>query len=95
MRFGSSACGAAGRGFTRKDLVAVGGMKNRANTNRHNIHTKKGTEKQLAEVEAKIEKYLRELDENDSAEVDETKPSPEIVREILKHLNEKKEKTDR
>ncbi|MDR0819696.1 MAG: hypothetical protein LBN43_09030 [Oscillospiraceae bacterium] len=67
-------------------------MKIRANTSRRNIHTKKGTEKRLAEVEVKIEKYLCELDENDSAEVDETKPSQETVREILKHLNEKKEK---
>jgi transposase len=79
-------------GLYGKELVAADGTKIRANTNRHNIHTKKGTEKQLAEVEKKIEKYMATLEENDAAEVDETKPPPETVREILKHLNEKKDK---
>ncbi|GHU90508.1 transposase [Clostridia bacterium] len=78
-------------GLYGKELIAVDGTKIRANTNRSNIHTKKGTEKRIAETEAKIEKYMRELEENDNAETDETKPSPETVREILKHLNEKKE----
>jgi transposase len=81
-----------GEGLFGKELVAVDGTKIRANSSRRNIHSKKGTEKQLAETEAKIEKYMRELEENDDAEVDETKPSPETVREILKRLGEKKEK---
>ncbi|GHU46890.1 transposase [Clostridia bacterium] len=79
-------------GLYGKELVAVDGTKIRANTNRHNIHTKKGTEKQLVETNLKIEKYMHELEKNDNSEIDETKPSPETVRKILKHLNEKKEK---
>jgi transposase len=72
-------------GFYGKELVAVDGTKIRANTNRHNIYTKKGTEKQLAETDAKIEKYMRELEETDASEANETKVSADTVKSILKH----------
>jgi transposase len=81
----------AGEGLFGKELVAVDGTKIRANSSRHNIHTKKGTEKQLAEATAKIEKYMAALEENDDDEADETKLSSETVQAILKHLSEKKE----
>lgn len=76
-----------------KELVAVDGTKIRANANRHSIHTAKGTEKMLAAVEAKIEKYMKLLDETDaeeSEEIDGNNLSPETVKSILKHLDKKK-----
>lgn len=75
-----------------KKLVGVDGSKFRANTNRRNIHTRKGTEKELELIEKKIEKYMKELEESDATEADEPKVSPERVRDILKHLTEKKDK---
>jgi transposase len=80
----------AKQGLCDKELVAVDGTKIRANANRHSIHTAKGTEKMLSEVNEKIEKYLKLLDETDANERDETKPSAETVRSILAHLSEKK-----
>jgi len=75
-----------------KELEVVDGTKIRANSSRRSIHTRKGTEIELAALEAKIANYMRELDENDAAEQDEAKPSAEAVREALKQLTEKKEK---
>jgi len=72
--------------------VAVDGTKIRANANRKTIHSAKLTETKLAEVDEKIDKYLKLLDETDTAEIDETKVSPEVVVSILKHLNDKKDK---
>jgi transposase len=72
-------------------LVGVDGIKNRANNNRKHIHTKKGAETKLAEVEKKITGYMKALEENDDSEQSTDKPSPEVIGEILKHLNEKKD----
>jgi len=73
-----------------KELTAVDGSKFRANSSRKNIHTQKGVEKKITEVDKKIEKYMKELDDNDADQVDETKLSPEKIKEILKNLNNKK-----
>jgi transposase len=78
------------QGLYGQELEAVDGSKFRANANRRSIHAQKGTEKKLADVEKKIEKYMKELDENDKAEADAAKLSTEKIREILKKLNDKK-----
>lgn len=46
------------QGLYGKELVAVDGSKIRANSSRRNIHTQKGTEKELASVEKKISEYM-------------------------------------
>ena len=79
------------QGLYGKELVAVDGSKIRANTSRKNIHTQKGTEKKLSEVEKKISEYMNELEKNDASEADDAKLSPEAIREILQRLNEKKD----
>jgi len=79
------------QGLYGKKLVAVDGSKIRANSSRRNIHTQKGTEKELVSVEKKISEYMNELEENDVAEADEAKLSPDAVREILQRLNDKKD----
>ena len=80
------------QGLYGKELVAVDGTKTRANSSRKNIHTKRGTEKQLSEIERKISGYMNALETNDAEEPGETKASAETVREILKRLNEKKDR---
>ena len=79
------------QGLYGKELVAVDGSKIRANSSRWNIHTQKGTEKKLAEVEKKISEYMNALEENDKSEADEAKLSPDAIREILQRLNDKKD----
>ncbi|MDR1209260.1 MAG: hypothetical protein LBK41_02940 [Clostridiales bacterium] len=75
-----------------KELAAVDGSKIRANSSRRNIHTQKGTEKELASLEKKIGEYMNALEESDAAETDEVKLSPEAIHEILRRFNEKKDK---
>ncbi len=80
------------QGLYGKELVGVDGSKFRANSSRKNIHTQKGTEKELASVEKKIGEYMNALEENDAAEAGEAKLSPETIRSVLEHLNGKKDK---
>jgi len=79
------------QGLYGKELIGVDGSKIRANSSRRNIHTQKGTEKELASVEKKISEYMTELDKNDETEADEARLSKETIQEILKRLSEKKE----
>jgi len=74
-----------------RELGAVDGSKFRADSSRKNIHTKKGTERKLAELEKKINEYMSELETNDEAEQNEPKISKKAVADVLKRLNEKKE----
>lgn len=78
------------QGLYGKQVVAVDGVKIRANSSRKNIHTQKLTEKQLAEVEKKIGQYMAALEENDEAEKSDARPSPDAIQAALSHLNEKK-----
>jgi len=71
--------------------VAVDGTKIRANANRDSIHTAKLTEMKLAEVDIKINKYMKALDGADAKEAGELTVAPEVVMLILKRLNDKKE----
>jgi hypothetical protein len=73
-----------------RKLVAVDGTKTRANSSSKNIYSKKVIEKHLAETEKKIEKYMRELDENDVVEINEPRLSEKAVQETLKYLRTKK-----
>jgi len=72
--------------------VAVDGTKIRANANRSSIHTAKLTDMKLAEVDEKINKYMKLLDETDREESNEFTVSSETVKSILKHLNDKKDR---
>jgi transposase len=80
----------SGQGLYGKEVVAVDGTKIRANSSRKNIHTKNLTQKQLEQVEKKIDEYMAALDKNDQTDKDSARFSPDAVREALKLLNEKK-----
>lgn len=79
-------------GLYGENSVAVDGTKTRANANRNSIYTAKLTETRLIEVDEKIDKYIKVLDETDKEEADKPTISPETVKSILKHLAEKKDK---
>jgi transposase len=81
-----------GAGLYGEKSVAVDGTKMRANANRNSIHSAKLTETKLTEVDEKIDKYMKLLDKTDTEEANESAISPEVVKSILKHLNEKKDK---
>jgi hypothetical protein len=49
------------------------------------IFTRKGTEKQLANIEKKISEYMNEFEKNDIAETDEMRIDSSKVAEILKY----------
>lgn len=75
-----------------KELVAIDGSKFRAcNSKRNNYNTKK-LERHIKYINEKIEKYMQELDEGDTAEADDRKPDKEEVNRRLKELRERKEK---
>lgn len=73
-----------------RELVAVDGTKTRANSSAQNIYTEKLLKKQLEETNKRIRKYMKELDENDTAEANEHKLSEQAVKTALKCLREKK-----
>jgi hypothetical protein len=79
------------QGLYGREVVAVDGTKTRANISRWSIHTRKGTEKELASAEKKISGYMRALEENDAAEAGETGLSQAAVAGVLKRLKEKKD----
>ena len=79
------------QGLYGKDHEAIDSTKIRANASRKSIHSRKGTEKELISIEKKIEKYMKELEENDTIELEEAKVSEEKILEILKNLKDKKE----
>lgn len=79
------------QGLYGKELVAVDGTKIRANSSRHNIHTKNLTEKQLTELEKKIAEYMDALEAGDAAENEDAGVSSGAIREALARLSNKKE----
>lgn len=82
------------QGLYDKELIAVDGTKIRANSSRKNIFTKRSTEKELLSIDKKISEYINELEAADAAEENEVKLSPDTIKEILEHLNKKKENLD-
>jgi transposase len=72
--------------------ASVDSTKIRANANRHSVYTRQGTEALMRKVNEKIERYMKLLNESDAEEAEEPQISKASVREILKHLTEKKER---
>jgi len=77
------------QGLFGKELVAVDGSKFRANNSWKNIYTLESTKKLMEKVDAKIAKYIDELEKNDL--VDEEKVDSAAIAEALKRLDKKKD----
>ena len=74
------------------ELVAIDSSKFSAvNSKKRNFNEDK-LKKRLKEIDEKIDKYLKELEENDSVEPDTIPTNAEKLKEKIEHLKERKEK---
>ena len=73
------------------ELIAVDGSKFKASNSRDRMFSKTYLKNRLEKIDAHIEKYLNETDNNDKQEMKIEKISGEKVQEIINNLNTKKE----
>lgn len=78
-------------GLYGKELVAIDGSKFGAVNAKGNNYNHEKLEDKLRRIDEKLERYLRELDENDQAEVDSAKHSKEEIAAAILELTERKQ----
>ena len=76
------------------ELVAIDGSKFKAGNSRERNYTQRKLKALTKQTEAKIERYLQELDENDAQETDSEKLTKEELQEKIEWLKEHKRKYD-
>jgi transposase len=81
-------------GLYGKSVVGVDSTKVRANASRKSIHTRKGTEKQISNVEKEIERYMKALEVNEKREGSKRKVNVESIQKEIKRLKERKAKLE-
>jgi transposase len=75
-----------GLGLYGGELVAIDGSKFKAVNSRDRNYTERKVARLKQRAEAKIERYLQELDENDAQETDSEKPTAEELQEKIEWL---------
>lgn len=75
-----------------KELVAIDGSKFRASNSKKNNFNAKKIERHLKYLNEKIDKYLQELDEGDSAEACDQKPDAQKFQKLIEELQNRKQK---
>ena len=75
-----------------KELVAIDGSKFRACNSKRNNYSKKKLDRHIKYIDEKIDKYMRELDENDAGEASDRKPNAQEIQKRLQQLRDRKEK---
>lgn len=78
-------------GLFGKEMVAIDSSKFRASNSKKNNYSKKKLDRQLKHINEKINKYLKELDENDERESNDSELKPGDIKEIIKQLRSRKE----
>ena len=78
-----------GLGLYGGELVAIDGSKFKAVNSRDRNFTERKLKRLKQRAEAKIERYLQELDENDAHEIDSEKPTAEELREKIEWLKQR------
>lgn len=76
----------------QKELLAVDGSKFRAVNSKDNCYNAEILKKKLDRIDKHIAEYLKTMDENDTAEPEEKKLTPEQVKEAVKELRSRKAK---
>lgn len=76
----------------KKELLAIDGTKIRAVNSKENCYNSEVLEKKLSNIEEKLNDYLARLDESDKNEFDSEEISKEKINEVIRELNERKEK---
>lgn len=79
-------------GLFGKKTVAIDGSKFRASNSKRNNFNEKKLERHIKYLEEKIDSYIEELDNNDTAEEPVRTPTKDEVKEKIKQLRERKEK---
>jgi transposase len=79
-------------GLYKKELLAVDGSKFRAVNSKDNCYKAEILQKKLARIDEHIAEYLKQMDQNDSAEPDERKLTKEQINEAVKDLHSRREK---
>ena len=75
-----------------KELVAIDGSKFRACNAKRNNYSQKKLNKLLKQIDAKIDKYMDELDRGDALEASDRKISAEEINNRIQELKNRKEK---
>jgi transposase len=78
-----------GLGLYGGELVAIDGSKFKAVNSRDRNFTERKLKRLKQRAEAKIERYMQELDENDADERDSEKPTAEELREKIEWLKQR------
>ena len=78
--------------FFGGELLAIDGSKFKAVNSKHRNFTKSKLKKRLEEIDAKIDKYISELDAADQQEADCPKPTKEELTEKIEQLRERKDR---
>ena len=73
-----------------KETVAIDGSKFKASNSKKNNYNKKKLERQKKYLDEKIDRYLKELDENDELEKADRKPSAEEIEKRIEELKNRK-----
>lgn len=73
-------------GLYKRELLAVDGIKIRAQNSHDNCYTEEVLEKKIANIEEKLKKYLSELDDNDKEDNKSDDTSPEAVKKAISEL---------
>ena len=71
------------------ELVAIDGSKFRAVNSKRRNYSERKLRHTLAEIDAKIDSYLRQLDEADAAEADSTRPTATQLQEKIDQLKQR------
>jgi len=73
-----------------KEVIAIDSTSFRAVNSKKNNYNQKKIDRHLKYIEDKIEEYLKEMDENDTAEKDVTNPSKDEIQNRIKELENRK-----
>ena len=79
-------------GLYGREMVAIDSSKIKASNSKRNNYSKKKLKRQQKYIDEKIDKYLKDLEENDKAESAERKPTTEEIEKRLKQLRQRKKK---
>lgn len=75
-----------------KELVAIDGTKFRACNAKRNNYSQKKLDRLLKQIDAKIDKYMNELDQGDALEASDRKISAQEIKDRIQELKNRKEK---
>ena len=77
-----------------KELVAIDGSKFRACNSKKNNFSIKKLDRRIKYIDEKIDRYLKELNDGDAAEIHDRQPDAKEIKERIQELRNRKQKYD-